>query len=328
MQPPLSLFHYEKEFSSRSSAQRSPCQPSSTTRTRIRPSYITLLRYHTCVLTLFEASSTRGDGGTPLHRQAHAMAELLLGFRFYPTEEELVCFYLRNKLDGIRRGDIERVIPVADVCALDPWHLPEVHRGACAGDGEPWFYFCPRQEREARGGRPSRTTPSGYWKAAGTPEWVYAADGRPIGTKKTMVFYRGRARAGTKTKWKMNEYKAFDDAHAAAPGPSYALQTRSEFSLCRLYTRSGCPRQFDRRPSDAAAAGGVRESPAPSSATAALANGEETSQKRKRSPPKDDTSSSDGDGDRSKQQRPLTQRGTDEGLVDDMADWTEFLDWL
>ncbi|KAI4963744.1 hypothetical protein ZWY2020_010573 [Hordeum vulgare] len=119
------------------------------------------------------------------------MAELPPGYRFYPTEEELVRFYLRHMLDGSRRDDIERVIPVADVCSLDPWQLPEVHRGACAGHGEPWFYFCARQEREARGGRPSRTTPSGYWKAAGTPGLVYSAGGHPVGTKKTMVFYRG-----------------------------------------------------------------------------------------------------------------------------------------
>lgn len=89
-----------------------------------------------------------------------------------------------------------------------------------AGEGEPWFFFCPRQEREARGGRPSRTTPSGYWKAAGTPGLVYAADGRPIGTKKTMVFYRGRAPSGTKTNWKMNEYRALQYYDDAAGGPT------------------------------------------------------------------------------------------------------------
>ncbi|KAL6609896.1 hypothetical protein ACP70R_039865 [Stipagrostis hirtigluma subsp. patula] len=259
------------------------------------------------------------------------MVELPPGFRFYPTEEELVCFYLHNKLAGVHLDDIERVVPVvADVCALDPWELPEAHRGAHAGDGEPWFYFCPRQEREARGGRPSRTTPSGYWKAAGTPGWVYAADGRPIGTKKTMVFYRGRPPAGTKTEWKMNEYRALEDAAAAAtsaPAPGRVLQTRSEFSLCRLYTWSGCLRQFDRRPpAAAAAAGGARENPAaPSSSTAAVPNVEETGQRRKRPAPDDDTSSSDGD--RSTRQR-LTQRDAGEELVDSMTDWTEFLDWL
>ncbi|CAN6332905.1 unnamed protein product [Urochloa humidicola] len=260
------------------------------------------------------------------------MADELLppGFRFYPTEEELICFYLRNKLDGVRRGDIERVIPVADVCALDPWRLKEAHRGEFSGDEEPWFYFCPRQEREARGGRPSRTTPSGYWKAAGTPGLVYAADGRPIGTKKTMVFYRGRAPAGAKTEWKLNEYKALDyedeyaaaaaAAHAGVPAPSINLQTRGEFTLCRLYTKSGCPRQFDRRPG---AAGG-RGSENPAAVAAALANGEGTSRKWKRAAPSnDDTSSSDGHGD--VQQR-LRQRGTDWGLIDDIGDWSEFMD--
>ncbi|ONM36226.1 NAC domain-containing protein 90 [Zea mays] len=208
------------------------------------------------------------------------------GYRFYPTEEELICFYLRNKLDNLR-DDIERVIPVVDVYSVDPCQLPGIHEllcdgGAGAGEGEPWFYFCPRQEREARGGRPSRTTPSGYWKAAGTPGAVYSADRRAIGVKKTMVFYYGRAPSGTKTKWKMNEYRAFQfetpgpglglaaagvaadgssssSAHHAADGPApppnVGPQLRGEFSLCRLYTKSGSLRQFDRRP--LAATGGV-----------------------------------------------------------------------
>ena len=95
--------------------------------------------------------------------------------------------------------------------------------GGGEGEGEPWFFFCPRQEREARGGRPSRTTPSGYWKAAGTPGVVYSsADRRAIGVKKTMVFYRGRAPAGAKTKWKLNEYKALeveDEDAGGVPAP-------------------------------------------------------------------------------------------------------------
>jgi hypothetical protein len=40
-----------------------------------------------------------------------------------------------------------------------------------------------------------------------------------IGEKRTMVFYQGRAPTGTKTRWKMNEYKAVvaDPAVAVAP---------------------------------------------------------------------------------------------------------------
>ena len=52
-----------------------------------------------------------------------AAAGLPPGYRFYPTEEELICFYLRNKLDSLR-DDIERVIPVVDVYSVDPGQLP------------------------------------------------------------------------------------------------------------------------------------------------------------------------------------------------------------
>lgn len=83
----------------------------------------------------------------------------------------------------------------------------------CRGDTEQWFFFVPRQEREARGGRPSRTTSSGYWKATGSPGPVFSNDNRMIGVKKTMVFYTGKAPTGRKTIWKMNEYKAVDESH-------------------------------------------------------------------------------------------------------------------
>lgn len=75
-------------------------------------------------------------------------------------------------------------------------------------DTEQWFFFIPRQESEARGGRPKRLTNSGYWKATGSPNHVYSWDNRIIGIKRTMVFYSGRAPNGTKTDWKMNEYTA------------------------------------------------------------------------------------------------------------------------
>lgn len=47
-----------------------------------------------------------------------------LGYRFYPTEEELVSFYLYNKLEGRNEEDMQRVIPVIDIYDKDPWDLP------------------------------------------------------------------------------------------------------------------------------------------------------------------------------------------------------------
>lgn len=175
------------------------------------------------------------------------------GYRFYPTEEELISFYLHNKLEG-EREDMNRVIPVVDIYDYNPSQLPrnklliflffsffhqdstieegashvflgflyrvkhvyvnifygfaEISGEASLRDTEQWFFFIPRQESEARGGRPKRLTTTGYWKATGSPNHVYSSDNRIIGIKRTMVFYSGRAPNGAKTDWKMNEYTA------------------------------------------------------------------------------------------------------------------------
>ncbi|XP_044504579.1 NAC domain-containing protein 90-like [Mangifera indica] len=184
------------------------------------------------------------------------MEDLPTGFRFYPTEEELVSFYLLNQLEG-QKQELHDVIPVMNLYDIEPWQLPKFAGRSCQGDTEQWFFFTPRQEREARGGRPSRTTPSGYWKATGSPNYVYSSDNRVIGVKKTMVFYKGKAPTGRKTKWKMNEYRAIEGG--ANPSKDAIPRLRHEFSLCRIYVVSGSFRAFDRRPLDAS----VRETRPP-----------------------------------------------------------------
>uniref|UniRef100_A0A0D3BGX4 NAC domain-containing protein n=1 Tax=Brassica oleracea var. oleracea TaxID=109376 RepID=A0A0D3BGX4_BRAOL len=157
-----------------------------------------------------------------------------VGFRFYPTEVELISFYLRIQLDG-GHATIYSLIPILDVFNVEPTQLPNLAGERCQGDREQWLFFVPRQEREARGGRPSRTTNSGYWKATGSPGPVFSPDNRVIGVKKTMVFYIGKAPKGRKTKWKMNEYKAIDETASVSTIP----KVRNHFS-----------RAFDRRPTE------------------------------------------------------------------------------
>ncbi|KAK1310501.1 NAC domain-containing protein 90 [Acorus calamus] len=168
------------------------------------------------------------------------------GYRFFPTEEELITFYLKNMLNNNRREDIERLIPIADIYARDPQHLPGVSGVHNKNDTEEWFFFSPMQEREAQGGRPSRTTPSGYWKATGSPSWVRSStSNRVVGCKKIMVFYQGRAPTGRKTGWKMNEYRALEEETVT---PTASSKFRTGFSLCRLYVKSCSRSAFDRRP--------------------------------------------------------------------------------
>lgn len=44
------------------------------------------------------------------------------GFRFHPTDDELVGYYLKRKVDG-QTMELE-VIPVIDLYKFDPWELP------------------------------------------------------------------------------------------------------------------------------------------------------------------------------------------------------------
>ncbi|XP_037492117.1 NAC domain-containing protein 90-like [Jatropha curcas] len=181
------------------------------------------------------------------------MEDLPPGFRFYPTEEELISFYLHNKLEG-RREDLnrimDRIIPVLDIYEHNPWELPQFAGDLSSRDPEQWFFFIPRQESEARGGRPKRLTTNGYWKATGSPGQVFSNNSRIIGIKRTMVFYTGRAPYGRKTVWKMNEYKAIVQEHASSSSSTTAGSPvlRHEFSLCRVYKKSKSLRAFDRRP--------------------------------------------------------------------------------
>ncbi|KAK2998241.1 hypothetical protein RJ639_023920 [Escallonia herrerae] len=51
-----------------------------------------------------------------------AASSVFPGFRFCPTDEELISYYLKNKLDGCDKS--VQVIPEVDLCRYEPWDLP------------------------------------------------------------------------------------------------------------------------------------------------------------------------------------------------------------
>ncbi|XP_031502186.1 NAC domain-containing protein 90-like isoform X2 [Nymphaea colorata] len=155
--------------------------------------------------------------------------QLVPGFRFYPTEEELVGYYLQHKLLNPLDDRFSRIIPVVNIYEHDPWQLPEMAGVLNCREPDQWFFFCPRQEREAQGGRPNRITPSGYWKATGSPGFVFG-NNRMIGTKRTLVFYEGRAPSGTKTKWKMNEFGSISQEQATTSNAQPEMEGRKRRS--------------------------------------------------------------------------------------------------
>ena len=60
--------------------------------------------------------------GDVLQGQRELMS--LPGFRFYPTEEELLDFYLKKTVHDDHQLNFDRIIPTLDLYRYDPWELP------------------------------------------------------------------------------------------------------------------------------------------------------------------------------------------------------------
>ncbi|MCL7026205.1 hypothetical protein MKW94_002949 [Papaver nudicaule] len=150
------------------------------------------------------------------------------GFRFHPTDEELITFYLASKVFSGSFCGIE--IAEVDLNRCEPWELPDI---AKMGERE-WYFFSLRDRKYPTGLRTNRATEAGYWKATGKDREVYSAsNGALLGMKKTLVFYKGRAPRGEKTKWVMHEYRLdgnFSYRHASC---------KEEWVICRIVHKPG-----------------------------------------------------------------------------------------
>ncbi|MCD7466657.1 hypothetical protein HAX54_003568 [Datura stramonium] len=171
------------------------------------------------------------------------------GFRFHPSDEELITYYLSNKVSDF--NFTARAIADVDLNKSEPWDLPAK---ASMGEKE-WYFFSLKDRKYPTGLRTNRATEAGYWKTTGKDKEIFRGGVQLVGMKKTLVFYRGRAPKGEKTNWVMHEYRLesnlgfkpskeewvvcrvfHKNTTVKKPQPTSSSQQSEEYSPCDTYT--------------------------------------------------------------------------------------------
>lgn len=156
-----------------------------------------------------------------------ARSSLPPGFRFHPTDVELIMYYLKKKLLGKK---LSFEISELNIYKFSPWDLPD--KSCMRSKDLEWFFFCPREKKYASGARTNRATESGYWKTTGKDRSINYKD-KVVGMIKTLVFHTGHAPHGERTDWVMHEYR-FVDSDLANAGVS-----QDAYVLCKVFQKSG-----------------------------------------------------------------------------------------
>ncbi|KAE8698150.1 NAC domain-containing protein 43 [Hibiscus syriacus] len=162
------------------------------------------------------------------------------GFIFHPTEEELLYYYLRKKVAS-RKIDLD-VIREVDLNKLEPWDLQEKCKIGSTPQND-WYFFSHKDKKYPTGTRTNRATAAGFWKATGRDKIIYNGV-RRIGSRKTLVFYKGRAPHGKKSDWIMHEYRLEDtinhDSYVSNPIGDCVCE--DGWVVCRVFRKKNHPR--------------------------------------------------------------------------------------
>ncbi|KAJ6819666.1 NAC domain-containing protein 92-like [Iris pallida] len=161
------------------------------------------------------------------------------GFRFHPTDEELITYYLTKRISEPNFS--ARAIADVDLNKCEPWDLP----GKAKMGEKEWYFFSLRDRKYPTGVRTNRATNAGYWKTTGKDKEIFSCSTHGhssdlVGMKKTLVFYKGRAPRGEKTNWVMHEYRL----HSKPSSSFKAGANKDEWVVCRVFAKSSGGKKY------------------------------------------------------------------------------------
>lgn len=157
--------------------------------------------------------------------------KLPIGFRFRPTDEELVIHYLKRKA-------LSLPLPASVI----PDHLHLFHSHPCSLPGnlrEKRYYFSKRTS--SKYSRIIATT-SGFWKAIGKAKQVISSGSKndAVGTRNSWAFYEisnGLTHGHcSKTRWLMHEFQLLKTQNPRGKVEDY------HWVVCRIFQRKMRPK--------------------------------------------------------------------------------------
>nr|XP_043630141.1 NAC domain-containing protein 2-like [Erigeron canadensis] len=146
------------------------------------------------------------------------------GYRFCPTDAELIVCYLKAKIEKDVYPPCR--IHEVNIYNYNPDDLANEYRSC----DNKWYFLTPRERQCPKGSRPNRKVGNfGKWKAAQKDAAVLDVKGQEVGRKRSLNFMDEN---GIKTSWLMQEYTTTHPNLPIGTGPQTML---SNWVLCKIY---------------------------------------------------------------------------------------------
>ncbi|KAK8593120.1 hypothetical protein V6N12_045206 [Hibiscus sabdariffa] len=152
-----------------------------------------------------------------------------IGFRFHPTDEELVVHYLKRKALGLPLP--ASIISEFDVLQTDPWSMP--------GElNEKRYFFSSRYGDESSKKR-KRVAGCGYWKPIGKEKPILASGtNQVVGMRKTLIFCQRKRSNKANTRWFLHQYRLVGSVETFDPNSTQVKREMDgDWSVFRVFQR-------------------------------------------------------------------------------------------
>ncbi|GAA0159986.1 hypothetical protein LIER_16644 [Lithospermum erythrorhizon] len=154
---------------------------------------------------------------------------LPIGFRFRPTDEELVVHYLKRKIHSFPLP--ASVIPEQEIFYTNPWDLP--------GDLKDRRYFFSKNNENVKKYSCRVQAGCGYWKAIGQDKPIFDSLSQNhhqiVGMKRTSVFCQRKKRPQRiQTWWIMHQFFLVDSI-AKPPSTKNLIVQTGDWLVCCIF---------------------------------------------------------------------------------------------